>query len=635
MNKPLLFFLFIFSIPYGYAKCDATADAIILVNKEYHRYWFWTHDGIGHLSHETKIERRIRINSRYGLKKLQTLYIPTFEDADFEFQLASLKARTYKANGNVIELSSDAIKETTLPGNAPFLSNYSGQVKLLAFENVNIGDEIWYEYTVKYTTRAEEENVNIMDFKHLTREYPIKEASYTYEMGTKMHGRFHAFNTESKFSETDHSFRLQLSDVPATPTEAYIEEYHDLPVVAYHITNNRSTLYDSWENYLKERLNKAKKKTYFFGGKTIGEISTEVRSLKNSSAMQKMRFVRKLLTQAYDDNAEAVFQTYLKYEPDFTDAGQILKLLELIDVQGGVVFSTNRFRTPFSKDFISSSQFGHLFLEFEDENENTHLWNPFNPYSDFGQIPYECTGTKALRYRQSKGGATISFINMPENSSNSHQEDIHIDVGISNGKADIQVKNSIKETGAYILHSYPYAQLELSNENYDFFTDNMKVLWKGDHQYCEIDTVTVLKSTNPKQLDYEINYHYSLSTDFDRERVLLHLSDFVDDMVFTDLNEKRAFPAHFKFPFSKSYHIEITFPEGYALLTNQLLNKNIDNEIATLNVKSDFTENVLVLDIEHKLHVGMVRPADWTKYMSVIHEVAALKEQKLLLESRQ
>jgi len=562
-------------------------DAVILENNENHTISFnKTSKELFNYTDVTTIKRTIKINTLHGLNQLNSLYIPTYEDLNYSFVLLSIEARTIKADGNIIEVPVENIKTVTLPANYPFFFGYKGSVKQLVFENLSAGDIIEYSYSVSYTTNYNYNEIYHSGYEMISSYFPTEKYSISYTLNDKFNGEFFTNSDIYKFHKKDNKYTLELTDLKPNKNEYLSIPQTDNLYYMYVISRLMGVNEDNWSTYFSVELERTKKKEYFFGGHQISELSKLIKAeASEKKSLEKIEMLNKELTKIYESNMLAYYDTYRNYVVNLTDVAQVTKLLKLIEVDGGVVFTRKMGHGELIEEFISLQQFDDFLVQIYQDGE-IYYWSPFTPFSQINDISSEYAGTKALLLKKNHGKPKSSFITLPGSNSNLNSQIRNLDFQFVNKNKNgikVTLNEDILYTGQYSLELFPLFKIQHLDSSMElletYVFEEAKMAYDG---YDMIDFESDQNSTTSV-------LNYSTSGEFDLDLIsgngisYFYLDDMLDEVLYLGFNVKRTSTAFFGFPFIKQQHISIKAPEGFELLPNDYLNQILNAHLLYLN----------------------------------------------------
>ena len=625
-----LFLLIISSISFA-----VEYDAVILENNEDHTISFNKSDrDVFKYTDVTTIKRTIKINTLHGLNQFNSLYIPTYEDLNYSFTLIAIEARTIKADGSIIEVPVENIKTVTLPANYPFFFGYTGSVKQLVFENLSAGDVIEYSYSVIYTTNYNYNEIYHTGYEMISSYFPTKKYTISYTLNDKFYGEFYTNSDNYKFHRKDNKYTLVLTDIKPNKNEYLSIPQTENLYYMYAISRLMGVSEDNWSTYFSVELERTKKKEYFFGGHQIAELSKLIKKeASEKKPLEKIDILNKEFTKIYETNMLAYYETYRNYVFDLTDVAQVIKLLDLIEIEGGVVFTRKKRHGEIIEEFISLQQFDDFLVQINQDGK-TYYWSPFTPFSQINDISSEYTGTKALLLKKNNGEIQSSFITLPGSSSSLNSQIRNIDFQFSI-KNDNGIKATLKEdvlnTGQYSLELFPLFQIQHLDSSLElletFVFEDTKMTYDG---YDKLDFEMDQNSTT-STLNYSSSGEFDLGLFAGKGISYFYLADMLDKIIYLGFKSQRTSIAFFEFPFIKEQHISIKAPDGYNLLANDYLNQLIERPFAVFKSTSKLEDGVLKIDISFTLKNATITRNNWSEFYGLIVEMRSFYSQRILL----
>lgn len=615
-----------------------TEDAIIVFNSEEQTFNLVRKaEGYSIFEINKKISRRIKILSNYGIEQFATLYIPTFQDLDFKTELIELKAITIKPSGSIITLTKEAIKETTLPANVPFFRNYAGQVKALAFENLEIGDEIQYDFQIIYTSSSTSPNLFYPFKTSLSENFKILDQRYIFNMKNGIQFKGVIANSNNQFVKSPSSdkqntqYTLSIKNLKPYKSEVFSADEDNQPYFMVDIYKMEDfTSYNNWEEYTK-KIKSSKRSSIFFAGKSVSDFFYLAQN--ESTPSRKVLKVHKLMMEEIMKNPENIYSVYKNYKPDMEDANQIFKLLNLLDINGSVLMVKNKNNGAILKDFVSLRQFDDFLVEFY-ENGKPHYMAIFNPYATIDEIDASYQGTEALKMSIMNKTESISFTKVPfsATSNNIAKFDYLINIKDIGGKHTTTCNLHVQKKGQFFIEDRTEYLLEKADKNYNFYSSNVASEISNSYNDCLVDT-TIL-SKEKEQIDYQVKYNYLMPLEQSENQICIKLSDlFYSDFIMSRYDKERGYKAVFPFPFEIIRTFVIKAEEGFKVIPNEFLTRNFENQFA--HVKSDYKiidPNTIEVTLNYQIKQMELEPNDWYLFLNFINSIHDAISQRILFQ---
>ncbi len=580
---------------------------------------------------EITVSRKVKINTQSALEEFSTLYIPTYEDLDINFILVDLAAKTIKKNGEEIAVNQRNIKETTLPANVPFLYNYKGKVKQLAFENLEIGDAIEYTYTTRLTRSLADPRIQKLNTYFVGNKYPTSHTRYKCEVS----GRYLQLQTyienqgNAEITQSNNLFEAEVKSLNAFPQEYLSIPYENQPYIISAVSDRSFESYEDWESMVRDKLvNFTRKSDYFFGGLSLNELANLVEETDPPEV--KLRAIKTKIDEVLKEEPDRVMVHLESSSPDMYDVSQLLKLLRMIKVEGNIILAKSRYNGPIVKQFMNIAQFDDVFITFKDGNGETRFWDFFKPFSSPDEIDYRYGNAECLLISDMK---EVSFSTLPGYKSFNASKTINIKMqAITQDAWQLSFTEEGFSDGyrGYTNQiSYKLEQLDKSN---DLFTSKIKKqIIKKVEKAC-IDSIYVDENRN---LGYKAFYHLDIPY-YGQDDLALPLTRLLGNEYDLGLwsRLKRRSVAHLGRPGKIGFQVNYECPDGFHILPNDLLNHQFSNKIGHLKSEaSKLTPSKLQMEISIDTLVDSVKPSDWADYVEFMDQVSFLLKQNIRIRS--
>ena len=582
----------------------------------------------------TTVKRRIRINSQWGLDQFAELYIPSYKRNDVNFQIIYLNAQTLKKDGTVRKVDRDKIKETTLPANVPFLYGYKGNVKQLAFEGVELGDVIEYDYMTRLSYNAPEDIMSTVQTWFLGNEYPVLQGNITIQthdkrLGQNVHLTKHdgSIDIESNGNETLVNFR----NLPGYRKQLFENPYDQKSFLTFHVFSNKGVFhFDSWnEIYDKWIDNSPKKKEDFFGGISLAEFAETAK--KESTVLGKINSLRDQIQSIYEKDAYRSWVIYQNYSADLYDVSQVFRLMELIEVDASVLFLKKKANGPVIKDILSTSQFDGMILEFSDESGKVHYWDIFTTYRNVDEVSYEYNRTEALKLRLNRNKEEIDWIQFTVPALTHEIVWEHeVQIALRDDKMLFNTTKSVEYSGQYDLMDREVFLIENLDENVDLYSSRLIKNLKNKHIQCEVEDIELLAEKGNQA--YVARYQFILPF-HSEEFISFSISELVRNAIRIPQSQEydRTTDAYLSFPNSKMYQLTLHAPAGYKFEQNRYLNRIFENELGEINATASNESTMLKLEINLETKKNHILATSWGKFVEFVDNIDDYLCQKVLL----
>ena len=584
-------------------------------------------------SRTTEIKRKIQINSQWALEKFSELYVPTYEDLNFTFSLAQFDAKTIKKNGDIIYIDADKVKETTLPANAPFLYGYKGKVRQVAFQDLEIGDIIEYSYTTRLVSSGGSSEFSAINTTFIGSEYPTLKGEYKLVTAGKLleHKTF-AFNTDPiSIVRNENQTTVRFENLDGYENEPFSNRYDYQPYLVAQIFDKKETVnYIKWDDLIKDQLIKRpEKKSYFFGGLSLIEVAKEANT--KTTVMAKMRSVKDQMQKAYEEEVGRIISVYRQYQPDLYDASQVLKIMDLLDIEGGVLFVNKKSDGGLIKEIADTDQLHDFLVQFKDESGKIHYWNMFGVFSQLDKISYEYYGIEALKITQSKGKRLLDFVTVkPPLIPTKKIQQYNFNFVQDDNELIAKIKNKVDYSGQYALLDELEYKIENLDSTYDFYSSDIRR--SLNRAYKNVNIVTFDLLPNEGEQVYQVTFDYSMPV-YNPDFLTFSIQDLLKENYKVDWSERedRVSNADLYFPYTKSYELNITPPAGYRIISNESFKDKFSNDAGEFVVNANIDNKSLRLTFNLDLQKYHYTKDEWSTYVDLMTVMDEFMNEKIIM----
>ncbi len=574
--------------------------------------------------HEVEVHRKIRILSLHGLERYNRLYIPTYEDLDFRSLVFDLSAKTIKKNGQEIILDQSAIKETTLPGNNPYLRNYEGVVKLVALEQVDIGDIIEYSYKVRYIHDYSRNYVDTYE-RIMQEDIPINSYSRTIKIKEGLHIRLLESNLPSShiLEEGDKATTYSWYFIDLVPIEAedFMHEYNVLPHISLLISTYKMNLFKSWEAVLRAIDTKPKGRYNFISEFSINDLVGLAK--QKQTVEEKVRLICDSLYQWRRDKDEQSAYGKGLLHSNWYSNNKYLSLFKRLGIKSSIIKLRPLSEGPFDEEIITLEQFETSLIEFEDENGVLHYLSPLDAFVNIDHMPFIYQGSRAVRLRELLSDAEMEVFTVPyqssENRVSKDERTISLAIREDSIVYDLHAKRTISGHPSFImatcyLNKTDSVKKERAIEVLDESLFNRASIelvnstWQGEVQDYYTGLVELRVDCQAKEKMHSMQGNLALWE-------LLDIEDF--DNWLDDLKgeQDRKFDAHICSAYKASSSIEILASDECNVLMNELMNVDFANEFGSVKCVTKTEDGNVKIDLSIEVIKGFVPNANWNEFV--------------------
>ena len=457
------------------------------------------------------IHRKIKIHSLYGLENYNKLYIPTINDFDTKIEFVDCKVKTLKENKTKVVTNNENIVSTTLPANAPFFYKVTGEVKMLAIKDVNIGDEIEYIFTTKQIFDSSNYFYNMGKVNFDTNDYCLEKSLFIFSK--KFNVKIWPYNFKNGVDRSsDFSYKnghkVSLQDIKQNYNELYSRSNLDRPYIFYEVSSiENSESNDTWKDFAKYLKPKRQdtRKNYVLDGQSIEKALDEIDSIQDAEGKYKS-ILNKINTPI-----EKHFFSYKDIRGDIDVALSYAKVISKTTKKLGLPinfhFVISKNKGKLDKSFVSLYQFDTILCSFLDSNGVVNYFPLLEPYSSFNDIRKEYQQSECFTINQNtNGNRTYKFDYIPKLETGYFQKEVHLSL---KDKEIDTLRFSVKEALKYSGHSWTEIKPIISyvledslkaKKRLKSFIKNQLVL---SNKLDSIYNINFLKKENVFTVDYQ------------------------------------------------------------------------------------------------------------------------------------
>ncbi|MCB0402689.1 MAG: DUF3857 domain-containing protein [Flavobacteriales bacterium] len=573
----------------------------------------------------TTVHRKIKINSLYGLEQFNKLYIPTLNEFDRKLEFVDCKAKTLKKGKPAVITDTSTFVTTTLPANAPTFYKMKGNVKMLALNDINIGDEIEYVYSIKFFFNYAPENY------YRTERILFKDDHFCLERSVYFDAQ--GFNVriwpynfpDGRDRNADFSYKtgkkVGLSRLEAAPDELYSITSLNEPFIYYIIDNSMVVKEDTWEDFaqnFKPHRSETKKNSIFNGEKLVETLRDigKISGIKN-----KYQAILEKINKPIEDHFDLYHEVRNDVDVAWSYAKIISKTVKSLNLPIDFHFVVSKHRDVIDKTYVSLYQFDNIITSFQDEEGTTYYMPLLEPYSSFNDVRSEFQGTECFTISQdATGKRSFSFNKIPDfNNESFYSKEITITLA-RDTKPDtlsLSVTETLKYTGDVFTDIKPLiAQIIKDSAN---TIDNFKrFINRQVVQYDNIDSVYNINYHQDKN-GFDISYCYELHEKLSEQNKIINLkpSKFIDNPYYTPfhLRKNRISRGYLYDEYHVEYRININL-NGYQWMENNLLQQEYSNPFGKIT-SGYSTENGVSTYFKMELLQEQFEPSGWNDILKL------------------
>lgn len=571
-------------------------DAILIFDRN---YFHTVIENANQVAQIVITHRKIKINTLTGLEAFNKMYIATFNDLHYKSKILDIKAKTLKANAEVVENDTSRFIHTTLPANVPFFYKKSGTVKMLALKDVSIGDEIEYIYQVKHVFDGmphlfnQARQVTFENLYHCLEKSLFFESDY---FDIKIKSQNFGKNLEEIPSVGNKKRqKISLYNIKNGSDELYTNTALQTPYIQYLISRSIDDTETSWEiitRSFKTRQNELK--WHNIAEAIDKNIEGKNYLFETKSISEKFQLLLNDLNKPLERN----FNLYDELKEDidlaWNSARYISKLMKKMKIPVGFHFAVNKELGTFDPDYLSFYQFHKVYISFIDENGKKRYLPLIQPYSKLDEIEAEYQGTNCFTIKQDEyGKRSFVFDTIPINDLKSERKiDIKVKLkSLVNDTLTLAVHQKLSISNAAFLRSKPYIMNYINDSTEG--TDQLRkfVYWFLPISIHEDSIIDLKYTLHKNSIELTFSYRWRKEVLSDPEIISLKPEMFIAHDFYTPyhLRENRALPGYLYNESNLNYYFEFDFDHKYQWMENSLMTTEIQNPIG--DVKVNYTES--------------------------------------------
>ncbi len=609
-------------------------DAIVLFDREYKEFHTTFTNNMLSVIPVESCHRKIKINSQSGFEDFVDVYVPLLQDALDEVIIVDIKGRTIKKNGEVHNVKSDFIKETTLPANVPFLYGYKGKVKQFVFQNIEIGDEIEYYYTITYKygyplAFLSYESTTIVNPDYIT----LESKSTVY---TDKRFKFRSFSENStkfftrKESDGKIVYELLVQNPAVNKDELFDNDSYSRGSVYYNVSYYEAKTPDNWDDFFKELSSKVKgRRDVMTDALTISQIAGYVD--KKTTISDKVKTVFDYINQPLEEDTLKLFKLlkFVNYA-DYYDAQQYVLLLKKMGIASNIIMLKDKADGIINKDNIYY-QFDDIMIEYTTEDAKNHYIPIYKPHSSIDDIDYKFQNTTAIRVDPST--YKTEFITVPFTTGTTVYTAKYT-FGISahlNHKSPCFSTKTTECSGAYEQADRYTFLREYKDTSSKAFSKTERSKLLSNYQETKIKKIALTSISN-NTLKWSSVFTHEISLGGASNSISIPINAIIEEnynLGYLD-KTKRTENIYFIFPFTKKMTYDVTIPAEYVFVENKFLNIAVKNAAGYFTCKYRMVEpSRIEVQYEFSLAKEIYTAAEWPLVAELFDNAYIFQQQKL------
>ncbi len=574
--------------------------------------------------HTKFVHRRVRLFNEEALDAFNTLKIPYTD----KYKVSNIKARSIHKDGTVTDVRKNTIEEAMEEG---------VRFKLIAFENLDIGDDIEYSYEWNFPDSEYEEVQLFTGLSALSSYFEVA-------LDENMDIDLQAYNGVDVFVDTTANRPILYAEVKNLKEDD--EEQFSFPTsysprLEYKVTYPGDKDFQrtrSWDDYNPMKINDILKSTLVDKG-----VKKLLRDIPLGSSEQKNIFeTENYLKKTYNigptepDQIRSVRTLRTTQEWSENEFSAVLAaLLYIQDIDFQIGFTTDRSEKVFDPTFVNSDNMEYMFFYFPKYKK---YLMPTAVASRYSYIPSLLRGNQAILYSLNpKQNFNVHKIPALGSDQNYHNHDVKVMIDTKEEHVIVNSKQSM--TGDTKANTLPYLIL-LNEETKDEFVASMV---KFDESEDEMEKV-MLRNNNWQSL-YN-NQPLIIETQVESEALMQKVAD--DEFLINvgavigrqaelpQRGHERLYDIDMATPHALMRKIAVKIPEGFKAVNMEDL--EIDKSLVVDGQKLCYFKssaklegNNIIIDIEESYEKDHMDKKYYEEFRDVINAAAEFNKLDILI----
>lgn len=581
----------------------------------------------------TTVHKIYKINDSKGIEMFNKIYVPVYRGAT----ITKLKARTILANGKVINIEDEKIKETEEDGR---------KYKIFAMEGVEKGAEIEYIYTSK----RDPSYFGTEMFQNGSTPYE----SVQFILSVPRHLKFDAKGYNGFKMSPDSVIDEQRimvgydEKVPQLEDEKYVEREPYFKRVeyklSYNISNSEDTRIYTWKEFGK--------RIYSIYTTTTSQEDKAINNLLSSfnmpnSEVDKIKVIEDYIKSNINIDKNLIGQNsgsldnILKSKS--ADNEGIIKLFANLFEKAGIsyqiVFVSRRDEAPIDEQLENWNRIDETVFYFPAVKG---YLSPTSIEYRYPLIPSNWADTRGLFLKGTVIGtyksAISSFGNVDMLPWQYHSHDMEVFVKFLNDMDSVWVQSSQIFTGYGAIGYRPiYTYLPKDKQDEATLEIIKSVVKSNNIRNIKIENAKLTDQSDNKPLRITADVTSGDLTEKAGNKVLFKVGELIGPQEQMYQEKPRVLPVHMPYPHSLRRKLIINIPEGYAIKNLNDLKINIqhkEGDSLTMGFVSSYEVkgNQLSIYIDESYRKSFYPLSEFNEFRNIINASADFNKIVLVLE---
>lgn len=580
----------------------------------------------GYYSYNTK-HVIVKINDDAAIEGFNKVFVPS----GYNSKLIDLRARTIKADGEVINLTKKDILAME------DIDNY-GSYYQFALEGVEIGSQIEYIYTLRKQDGVSY-GFKYNDNAYFRKASKIHKVDFMLVSNDYLEFIYKTYNFQNGITDTTENgkryIKVQLDTVPKYEKE----EYSNYNASRYRMefkyarflgrTNDESNDFSDAATYFFDRYMNPDKKALKLAKKWLKKhplkATTEEGKIKELDYLVKSNFkINEGLYMFFTPTLETAFKEGYANETAIIQV--YAALYDYLGIQYYLGFTTDKTVKLFDEEFETWSFFTKTLHYFPSIDKYSA---PSEKLYRVGMIPSDWEGQKGMFIRPVQMGeyksGMMEIKDIPYSDYKKNFANMDLKVTFEDDFEEVIVDYTNKLGGVFGvgIHSiYPYYNAEERKET-------REEIIKGIHEDCKVIRTGVIDYDSTKSSlsnPFTVTSKVKLNSLIENAGInyLFNIGLIIGPQVELYQEKKRENDIYVHHPHTNYRTIEVEVPEGYTMEGLDKLNINVESEDKTMAFISTVKEegNKVFVEINEYYQKTDMPKELWEEFRTVINTAA-------------
>jgi len=572
--------------------------------------------------------RKIQINSPFGIKTLNKLYIPIYGELSSEDSIISCRIQVLKKNGDVVETEFRNAMETTLPANYSSLYKIDGRVKLIAIENLSIGDQLEYIYKIRSKLRLGYSKLWYSGQEDFYSYFPCSEKSLFISEGKFNIGiypkNFLSVNDNMDDMRFKTGYRFSVKDIDGVPPTFFNTTRYN-PYVNFVISEESLEDKIDWNDITKsfKASTYSLKHSDWLEGEKISELTRKIE--EKATIRDKIEYLQSKLNRDFENDSELYQYNRRNIYLAWSYASQISKILLSQSIKVDYHFVVDKNYGELNLNDKSIHQFDGIILSVMDEKGEKMYFSILEPFSKLNQVKSAYQGSDCLTISQHLDGTrSYKFETFPEISKQFDMSRRTLKLSLH----DIQnnTRPMIKEELILYGNSYfdirpelKFAQKELEESDYQL----KKIIIENYLPAVKMDSLK-FKTIEAFDDSIKLNYEYFITeyTVSDEDILKIKLQSFLQFEKNSPFNIDQYATEVGQFIKLSTDEILVQFikPKKFSWIKNTAFGDSMENDMGFFKRTFDENDESLILQFSFGNLSKDIMSNDWINLFNLNSE---------------